>query len=161
MKNSFNFLLILALCYTHLSLANDEFPKIPELSITTGKLCDYPISKRYPEGIDYCERSVSYSMKESIIHEYDHKFGYKISTLPREDFKVDHFIPLCAGGSNDLVNLWPQHKSVYSLTDPIEPLICEKMANGKLKQKEAIELIKVAKTNHDKINQIKSYLNNL
>lgn len=118
MKKSFYYLLLLALFFTQLLFANNDFPKTPELSITTGKLCDYPIKKRYPEGIDYCERNVSYSMKESIIHEYDQKFGYKISTLPREDFKVDHFIPLCAGGSNDLVNLWPQHKSVYSLTDP-------------------------------------------
>jgi hypothetical protein len=66
--------------------------------------------------------------------------------MNRADFKIDHFIPLCAGGSNDSVNLWPQHKNVYEITDPIEPLLCAKMAQGRLSQTDAIKLIVRAKT---------------
>jgi len=82
--------------------------------------------------------------------------------MDRKDFKIDHFIPLCAGGSNDPSNLWPQHKSVYEITDPVEPLICAKMAAGKLDQAYAIKLITTAKTtNLDEVKNVINILNKL
>ena len=138
-----------------------DFPQGPELSITPGKLCDRPSANRYPEKIPYCERDVSYETKEILMKEYDQKFNYKISTLPRIDIKIDHMIPLCAGGSNDISNLWPQHKSVYAITDPIEPIVCAKMAQGRLKQKDAVSLIIEAKTHLDRASKILQYLNRL
>ena len=78
--------------------------------------------------------------------------------MERMDFKIDHFIPLCAGGSNDSENLWPQHKSVYVETDPIEPIICEKMAQGLMKQKDAVLLIQDLKTRRKNISQILALL---
>lgn len=138
-----------------------DFPRGPELSITPGKICDHPSSYRYPEQIPYCVRDVTYQTKEVIIKEYDQKFNYRIEYLNRTDFKIDHFIPLCAGGSNDIVNLWPQHRSVYEITDPLEPIICAKMALGKLKQKEAIALITEAKTNLSRTAQIIQYVSGL
>ncbi len=138
-----------------------DFPSGPELSITTGKLCDTPSAYRYAEKIPYCERDVSYETKEILMKEYDQKFNYHILSLPRVDIKIDHLIPLCAGGSNDISNLWPQHKSVYAITDPIEPVICAKMAQGRLKQKDAVSLVIEAKTHLERASKILQYVNKL
>ncbi len=123
-----------------------DFPLGPDPVMTPGALCQRPDSYRYSQHIPYCERNVSYDQKEEVIRAYDQKFGYQIESMDRQDFKIDHFIPLCAGGSNDSTNLWPQHKSVYEITDPLEPLVCEKMENGTLTQAQAVEYIREAKT---------------
>jgi hypothetical protein len=34
--------------------------------------------------------------------------GYGITSYQRGDYKVDHLIPLALGGSNSILNLWPQ-----------------------------------------------------
>lgn len=139
----------------------DPFPTTPANRMTPGKLCDRPSSKRYPEQIAYCDRDVNPALKRQIIENYDRSFGYQIETLPREEFKIDHYIPLCAGGSNDASNLWPQHVSVYKITDPLEETICTKMARGKLLQKEAIKLIIEGKNNLDEVPQILVHVNSL
>ncbi len=138
-----------------------DYPSMPDLAITVGKLCDKPVRKRYPEQIDYCERDVTYQTKEIVIAEYDQKDGYIISKLPRADFKIDHLIPLCVGGSNDITNLWPQHKSVYFITDPLEPALCEKMAQGRLKQADAVRIVIEGKTHLDRIPTLLSIVKKL
>jgi hypothetical protein len=142
------FCLIFLILVTHQVHAfGNNFPIKPDSQLTPGKLCDRPTSYRYPEHIAYCERDVTYETKEALIHLYDTKLGFNIETMDRADFKIDHFIPLCVGGSNDSVNLWPQHKSVYLITDPVEPLVCQRMLEGKLSQADAIKMITLAKTN--------------
>lgn len=129
----------------------NRFPKNPDLTQTPGRLCTTPTEYRYPEKIAYCERDVDTYTKNSIIAKYDTLFGYEIRSMKRMDFKIDHLIPLCAGGANSEDNLWPQHKSVYNITDPLEPVVCEKMAQGKLKQADAVKLILKAKMNLDQV----------
>ncbi|MGZ3790094.1 MAG: hypothetical protein ACXVLQ_16275 [Bacteriovorax sp.] len=157
--------LFLAFSLTILSTAlfafGPAFPTTPNLQLTPGKLCDRPTGYRYPEHIAYCERDVTYDTKEVLIKNYDQKLGYSIETMGRADFKIDHFIPLCAGGSNDTVNLWPQHKSVYEVTDPVEPLICEKMLEGKLSQSDAVKLVMKAKTDLSQVPAVMKTLNSL
>jgi hypothetical protein len=113
--------------------------------MTPGTVCTRPDTYRYPEKIPYCERDVSSGTKWEIIHDYDREFGFRIGSMNRADFKIDHYIPLCMGGSNEVRNLWPQHKSVYVLTDGIEQKACELMAKGQLKQIDAIKIIRRAK----------------
>lgn len=141
------FLLLLTLSLiTATALAyGPNYPANPNPVLTPGKLCDRPSGFRYPEQIAYCERDVTFETKDYLIKNYDHKLGFHIQTMNRGDFKIDHFIPLCAGGSNDPVNLWPQHKSIYEITDPVEPLLCQKMLEGKLSQSDAVVLIMRAK----------------
>jgi hypothetical protein len=146
---------------TSLFAFGPEFPVGPNPQLTPGKLCDVPTTYRYPEHIAYCDRDVTYDTKESLIQKYDEQLGYHIETLNRADFKIDHFIPLCAGGSNDTANLWPQHKSVYAITDPVEPLICAKMAAGKLKQADAVKLVVRAKTYLNQVADVMKILNTL
>lgn len=126
-----------------------SFPRGPIDQLTPGVLCSTPHSYRYPEKIAYCERDVRPALKEKVMKEYDRRFGFQTGQMPRGVFKIDHFIPLCMGGANVAANLWPQHVSIYKITDPLEQELCLKMAEGKLLQKAAVQLIKEAKNNLD------------
>ncbi len=160
MKTFLSLSLLLSLT-TALAGLDGKFPKNPNLTETPGKLCSSPTAHRYHEQINYCERNVDTYTKDSVIKKYDSLFGYNIQSMKRLDFKIDHLIPLCAGGSNSEDNLWPQHKSVYEITDPLEPLLCQKMADGKLKQADAVKLILQAKMNLDQVPAIIKQLNRL
>lgn len=129
--------------------------------MTPGSVCKNPSRYRYPEKIAYCERDVHSSLKREIIAEYDRKLGYRIQSMDRQAFKIDHYIPLCMGGSNRPDNLWPQHRSVYEVTDPLEQVLCEKMALGDIRQAQAIDLIRQAKNDLDKASEIFDYVQGL
>ena len=136
----------LALCLAQLSHAADLFPTSPDAKLTPGSLCDHPSSRRYPEGIAYCSRDVDRNTKKQVMQAYDDQLGFSVTRMNRGAFKIDHYIPLCMGGSNHPDNLWPQHESIYKYTDLIEDVACQKMAAGRLKQADAIELVKRAKS---------------
>ena len=154
MKNLLSLSLVSLFLFNVAFAGEAKYPKSPNLTETPGKLCSNPTSIRYPEKIAYCERDVDSYTKNAIIAKYDKLFAYSIRQMNRGDFKIDHLIPLCAGGANAEENLWPQHKSVYNITDPLEPLVCEKMAAGRLNQAEAIKLILQAKMNLDQVSNI-------
>lgn len=137
--------LVLSLVTSLQSLAQSQFPTAPDEQLTPGELCAHPQSLRYSEQINYCGRDVDSSLKKEIIADYDENRGYRIALMSRKKFKIDHYIPLCMGGSNSKRNLWPQHESVYQKTDPLEGLACDKMASGRLTQAEAVELIRKVK----------------
>jgi hypothetical protein len=124
---------------------NSRYPIRPDPTMTPGEVCDRPSEYRYPEKIKYCNRDVDKETKARIFIAYDRELGYHTTEMDRQQFKIDHLIPLCAGGGNREDNLWPQHQKVYQITDPIEPLLCQKMAAGRLKQQDAIKLIKEIK----------------
>lgn len=128
-----------------------RYPTSPSPDLTPGALCERPTRKRYEEGIAYCERDVDSSLKREIMENYDRKYGYRVTQMERSLFKIDHFIPLCMGGSNQETNLWPQHSWVYEQTDPLEGLSCEKMAQGKLLQRDAVAMIREAKLNLERV----------
>lgn len=140
---------------------NSNFPIAPDTQLTPGVLCTQPDGYRYPERIRYCNRNVDTQLKEEVIDTYDKARGFNIDRMNREDFKIDHFIPLCMGGANHRDNLWPQHKTVYEVTDPVEPLACQKMAEGKLKQNQAVALIKKAKLDLKSVPEVMRTLNSL
>lgn len=139
----------------------NSFPISPDPELTPGSLCTRPNSFRYPEQIPYCERNVSSSEKYEIIDIYDHQLGYRVGSMNRQQFKIDHYLPLCMGGSNEYDNLWPQHRSVYEITDPMEPLLCEKMKEGRLSQEEAVELIKRGKADLSEVDAVIEYAERL
>lgn len=143
------FAVSLSLLFSISSFAFERFPFpiSPDARLTPGSLCAPQDSteRRYPEGIFYCDRAVGTARKQTIIKTYDIELGYEISSMNRQDFKIDHYIPLCMGGSNETTNLWPQHKSVYFYTDRLEEALCTKMREGRLVQARAIDLIREAK----------------
>lgn len=132
----------------------NRYPLFPDESMTPGTTCKTPSEYRYPERIPYCKRSVSSSVKNKIIKTYDNTFDYTIGSMPRNDFKIDHYIPLCMGGSNETANLWPQHKTVYIYTDDLEQKLCLYLERGRMKQAQAISYIKFVKNNLDEAERI-------
>lgn len=129
----------------------------PVARVTPGELCDHPSRYRYPENIAYCERDVSSSEKDEVFNQY-RELGYRLTEAHRSSYKVDHYIPLCVGGSNNAANLWPQHLSISQITDSIEKLTCDKMALGKLKQAKAVQLIKRVKNDLNQANAVRMEL---
>jgi hypothetical protein len=136
------------------------FPMGPDAHLTPGSTCSTPDAYRYAEHIPYCNRRVSGRDKDVIFGEY-RSIGFVIDISRRSDFKIDHLIPLCAGGSNNPDNLWPQHKSIFAQTDKIESVGCDKLKAGKLKQADLIKMILEAKRNLSLAAPTLTTLNNL
>lgn len=142
MKYIFILLLSLSsLCFG----SNPEFPNSPDPKLTPGSLCTKPDEYRYPERIPYCDRDVDSSEKDVVFTIYRKELGYVLSPRQRRNYKIDHYFPLCAGGSNELNNLWPQHRSIYEVTDPIESIGCAKLKLGRISQKDLLKMIVDAK----------------
>jgi hypothetical protein len=153
--------LLLFLTFSPAALAAAPYPESPDPALTPGELCSVGNVRRYPEKILYCGRKVSSDAKREIIAEYDRKLGYRIGQMQRAQFKIDHYIPLCMGGSNGDKNLWPQHETVYRYTDELEQRSCQAMADGRLKQVDAVEMIKRAKANPSSAYKYIDYLKQL
>ncbi len=139
---------------------SDKYPIHPDQQMTPGKLCERG-TKRYAQQITYCERNVSSGEKNAIIADYDNELGFKIRSMNRGDFKIDHFIPLSIGGSNDVENLWPQHKSVYAYTDRLELLLFQAMEADKIAQAKAIEVMKECKLDLPKCAGLEDFVSDL
>lgn len=160
-KSVRSLVLVLAFAVSSLAFAEGKFPVGPAPTLTPGVLCtDSPV-RRYPENIVYCERNVDTQLKNQIIKMYDETFGYSIRQMPRGEFKIDHFIPLSIGGSNSIDNLWPQHKSVYGVTDELEQVLFDKISQGKIKQDDAIRVIREGKLNLDHVPDLLKYVDGL
>lgn len=131
-----------------------DYPERPDLEMTPGSYCVPDEEPENPEYITHCKRDVSSETKWKIIEAYDEKFGFDIASSDRSDFKIDHLIPLCLGGSNELDNLWPQHKTIFKLTDPLEPELCGRVSFDSMTQAEAAIVIRHAKQNPHSAPQI-------
>lgn len=138
-----------------------HIPEGPHPVMTPGSLCTSSSTYRYSEKIKYCDRDVSSGLKKRIIEDYDDDLGYTIEEMPRADFKIDHFIPLSIGGSNEATNLWPQHKSIYEHSDPLETEVFNLISEGKITQAEAIRVIKECKLNLGRCQELGDYLKSL
>lgn len=143
------------------ALAEERYPVGPNPNMTPGATCENSKTHRYPENIVYCERNVSTADKRAIIKAYDDQLGYSIQQMDRQEFKIDHFIPLSIGGSNSKDNLWPQHRSVFTITDPLETVLFEKISVGAITQADAIRVVREAKLNLDRVPELIDYVESL
>lgn len=74
-------------------------------------------------------RNVPTSLKRQVFVDYG--FHYP---QPRGTFECDHKVPLCAGGSNDITNLWPQAAAaptLFHVKDKLEDRMCRDICDGK------------------------------
>jgi hypothetical protein len=161
MKAIRSFVTAVVLFTSLVSFAGDNYPVGPNPQTTPGSLCQNSEVHRYPENIVYCDRDVSTATKNALIKMYDKELGYRIGSMSRGDFKIDHFIPLSIGGSNNSDNLWPQHKSVYKVTDPLEQLLFDKIKDGRIKQADAIRVIREGKLNLGRVPELMDYVQGL
>lgn len=160
MKNIISAFFLVITLSAHAQVSNKAYPLGPDSRLTHGSLCDRPTSHRYPENIAYCERDVTGETKDYVFKQYSVQLGYTLGDRHRS-YKIDHFIPLCAGGSNHENNLWPQNIAVYLKTDPLEELGCKNLSLGKIKQMELITIIKATKRNLSLLPQSMQKLNSL
>ncbi len=161
MKAIRSFVTAVVLFTSLVSFSEDKFPVGPNPQTTPGSLCENSNVHRYPENIVYCDRDVSSATKNSLIKMYDNQLGYRIGSMSRNEFKIDHFIPLSIGGSNNSDNLWPQHKTVYKITDPLEQLLFDKIKEGRIKQADAIRVIREGKLNLGRVPDLIDYVQGL
>lgn len=115
------------------------YPQTPDVKMTPGSICtkespDYE-EDRYDQKIPYCYRNVSYETKQAI---YD---AYGIPQEERKEYTIDHLIPLSVGGSNQVTNLWPEHKNVKATRPDFETQLYIDVSEGRMTQQEAIDAV--------------------
>lgn len=139
--------------------AAPQFPVKPNPEVTQGDFCtpkdkDF-VEYRYKEKIPYCIRNVSRYTKEEV---YD---MYGVPEKCRTEYTVDHYIPLSMGGSNQVVNLWPEHKLVKATRQNLEMEVYTELRNGRISQAEAVEIVTQAKLHPPNVNPSKCHLKKL
>lgn len=113
----------------------------PDPILTPGVLCtpDDPnfSGLAYPEQVPKCNRNVNQAEKLTVAASY--------GNIPQSEwpnYEFDHLIPLCAGGSDDPKNLWPQPISLAHEKDKLEVDICIQMRAGTLAQADAVRKVR-------------------
>jgi len=109
----------------------------PDPRITPGAICSAQDSDfdglAYEEQIPHCKRNFSESKKATVARVYN------VPKANWSEYEFDHLIPLCAGGSNDVRNVWPEPLEHAHRKDKIEDHVCSGMRAGAMTQKEAIQ----------------------
>jgi hypothetical protein len=141
------------------SAATANAPKVgppalyPNASMTRGKadtLNATEINRAWPCPAKVRKSSCSYSqahravpttVKRRVYHEY----GVDRKNHPPGE--IDHFYPLCAGGSNDITNLWFQPATNFwngkeyghHEKDDLEAWVCQQIKANRLDPREAFD----------------------
>lgn len=127
----------------------------PDASMTPG-LADTlnrdDLTKTYTDNCPAQKPTCTYSQGHRNVSAAVHKNVYDEYNVPQAERngtsgEVDHFYPLCAGGSNDIKNLWYQPASNdwngkhfgYHEKDKLEAYICAQIKDGQLDPHEAYD----------------------
>ena len=137
LKNKFVFSTLFLVLLSAVSFAEVSQP---DAKFTPGSTCseDDPNFQeyRYPAHVAYCKRNVSTAEKQKIANHY----GVPKKDWPKYEF--DHLIPLNAGGSDDITNIWPQPLDEAKLKDVVEQDVYNKLKDGEIDQEQAIQEIR-------------------
>lgn len=130
-----------ALLFASLALsAGAQIPRdltLPDPAITPG-------ATRELSTKDICDtiwsldrRKVTDAMKRQVFEHYDLSPNARWCKLKthKTRFEVDHLIPRCAGGADDVSNLWAQcYSGEYNaaMKDRLEVRVCKDLCKGKL-----------------------------
>lgn len=112
------------------------------------------LTRRYTEGCPRGKKSCTYSQAHRNVPARVHKAVYDEYSVPADarnikNGEVDHFYPLCAGGANDIKNLWYQpaenewngRNFGFHEKDKLEAYICVQIKAGKMEPKDAFSRI--------------------
>ena len=112
----------------------------PDSNLTPGVLCT-PKDKdfmgfAYKSKIARCSRNIKHDEKLKVAA------AYKVPESEWAKYEFDHLFPLCAGGSDDPKNLWPQPLAEAHKKDVIENEVCTGLRDNTMTQAVAIQKIK-------------------
>jgi hypothetical protein len=129
----------------------------PTSAMTPGKadtLSVDELTKSYTEGCPASKAHCTYSQAHRNVPAPVHKHVYDEYNVPQarrniKNGEVDHFYPLCAGGANDISNLWYEpavndwngQDFGFHAKDKLETYICAQIKAGKLEPQEAYDRI--------------------
>jgi hypothetical protein len=107
---------------------------VPDPALTPGTLCTAASAgfDGIHHGAPHCRRRVTVSARRTALARYG------VPWAQRGLYELDHYIPLCLGGSNDLANLFPQSWESAKRKDVLERRLCAAFAAGRLSQDEAV-----------------------
>lgn len=116
--------LVLAIILAGFPAFAEDLPIRPDPSITPGLVASTDPNDvcGKVDGLTYSQRhrDTTQKMKDEVYA------AYHVDKAGR-DFEVDHLVPLCLGGADDLKNLWPQegwqHPSFHD-KDRLETYAC-------------------------------------
>jgi len=110
------------------------------------------LTKSYTENCPGSKTTCTYSQSHRDVPKKVHDGVYDEYNVPPakrniKNGEVDHFYPLCAGGSNDIKNLWYQPAANdwnskdfgFHAKDKLEAFLCIQIKAGKLDPKEAFD----------------------
>lgn len=86
-------------------------------------------------------RHFSNALRDEVLARYGLPRG------PHPDYEIDHLVPVCLGGGNDVSNLWPQPRRNIELKwnaeakDRLETVLCDLVCDGLLDIGDAQEAI--------------------
>lgn len=107
---------------------------VPDPLLTPGALCT-ATSVGFDgvrAGAPHCRRRVTATIRRTVFARYG------IPWKQRGLYELDHFIPLCLGGSNEVANLFPQSWEAAKRKDVLEARLCRAFAAGRLSQDDAV-----------------------
>lgn len=127
--------------------SSEGIRRLPDPVLTPSKICSesdldfdgFRYSHGTDKGVAYCRRHVTMKMKMTVAE------AYGIAKTDFSNYEFDHYIPLAAGGANDISNIWPQPLSDATSKDVIETRIYNGLKTGKITQEEAVALIRAWK----------------
>jgi hypothetical protein len=102
----------------------------PDKSLTPGDILSHVKAKICHPGYASGVRDVSIQEKKEVFSRY------KTEYVP-DKYEVDHLVPLCAGGSNNITNLWPQPLVEAKIKDEMEWKVCHAVCAGKMTLEDA------------------------
>ncbi len=124
-----------------LTISNAAFSmQLPDPKLTPGVLCsasdpDFQ-GYDYPSHVARCKRNISNQEKLDVARNY--------GNIPQSqwvNYEFDHYMPLCAGGSNSPQNLWPQPIAEAKKKDVVEVQVCTALKAGTMTQDQALQKI--------------------
>ena len=125
----------------------------PNPSTTRGKadsLNAADLSRAWPCPAKVRKSSCSYSQAHRQVPATEKRrvyFEYGVDPKNHPPGEIDHFFPLCAGGSNDITNLWFQPATNvwngknygYHEKDDLEAWVCQQIKAKRLDPQEAFD----------------------
>lgn len=135
-------LLVAAFLVTPLAMGTYPDPKATPGSLCTEEDRDFH-ELRYASRVPHCERNVSRAKKARVAEAY----GVAESDWPQYEF--DHLIPLCAGGSNDESNLWPEPLDEAKEKDKLENELCRQLRDDEISGDDAVRTIRAWVKEHE------------